>query len=221
MVYDGKTLSPRPSSWASREAREARSARFQESEIELMDEIEQLIRVKTASPTYALKRFATVSPDLNDVYRGRLLETAKVAIEVAYAEYERARTTGWKSLQGDIAFSWMSWIPFCEIRDFQKYVKGVNTAAEELVDSTMGFEFFEQAGLDCRCAKESVGKATDCIIVNDIVVDVVKVQMAEIGWMIERKCIYWAAAAMMDARIEEAGRAGVSGEVNELSSESP
>jgi hypothetical protein len=45
--------------------------------------------------------------------------------------------------------------------------------------------------------------------------------MAEIGWMIERKCIYWAAAAMMDARIEEAGRAGVSGETNELSRESP
>jgi hypothetical protein len=45
--------------------------------------------------------------------------------------------------------------------------------------------------------------------------------MAEIGWVIERKCIYGAAAAMMDARIEEAGHAGVSGEANELSSESP
>jgi hypothetical protein len=73
-----------------------------------VDEIDQLIRVKTASPTYALKRFATLSPDLNDVYRGRLLETARVAIEVAYAEYERARMTGWKNLLGDTAFSWMS-----------------------------------------------------------------------------------------------------------------
>jgi hypothetical protein len=85
----------------------------------------------------------------------------------------------------------------------------------------MGFGLFEQAELDCRCAKESVGKATDCIIVNDIVVDFVRAQMAEIGWMIERKCIYWAAAAMMDAQIEEAGRAGVPGETNELSRESP
>jgi hypothetical protein len=97
-----------------------------------------------------------------------------VAIDVAYAEYERARTTGWKDLLGDTAFSWMSWIPFGEIRDFQKYVKEVNTAVEELVDSTMDFAFFEQAELDCRCAKESVGKTMDCIIVNDIVVDVVK-----------------------------------------------
>jgi hypothetical protein len=72
-VSDRKTLSPRPFTWASREAREARSARFQETEIDLVDEIDQLIRVKTASPTYALKWFATLSPDLNDVYRGRLL----------------------------------------------------------------------------------------------------------------------------------------------------
>ena len=83
---DGKTLSPRPSTWASREAREARSARFQEDEMDLVDEIAQLIRVKTASPTYALKRLAALPPDLNDVYRGRLLDTAKAATEVAYAE---------------------------------------------------------------------------------------------------------------------------------------
>ena len=186
-----------------------------------MDEIDQLIRVKTGSPTYALKRFAALSPDVNGVYRGRLLETARVAIEVAYAEYERARTTGCKCLPGDTAFSWMFWIPFGETRDFQRYVKEINTAAEELDDSTMGFGFFEQAELDYRCAKESVGKATDCIIVNGIVVDVVKAQMAEIGWMIERRCMYWAAAAMMDARIEEAGRAGGPDEANNLISESP
>lgn len=54
--------------------------------MDLVDEIAQLIRVKTASPTYALKRLAALPPDLNDVYRGRLLDTAKAATEVAYAE---------------------------------------------------------------------------------------------------------------------------------------
>jgi hypothetical protein len=180
--------------------------------MELVDEIGQLIRVRTASPTYALKRLAALSPDLNDVYRGRLLETAKSAVEVAYAEFERARKTGWENLAGDWAFTLMSWMPFAEVRDFRKYVDEVKVAAEDLDDSTLGFGFFEAAAVDCRRARESVGKATGGIVDK-------AAQVSEIRWVIERKCMYCAAIDMMDARIGEAGRAEASGEAKESSSE--
>lgn len=127
---------------------------------------------------------------------------------------ERARTTGWKNLPGDQVFPRMSWIPFAEDRSFQKYVDMVNVLAEDLDDSASGLGFFEAAAVECRRARESVGKATD---------DVVKggaeaAQMVEIRWFIERKCMYWAAVAMVDARLEEAGCAGGSGEAKKSSS---
>jgi len=182
--------------------------------MDLVDELGQLIRVKTASPTYSLKRLAALPPDLNDVYRGRLLEAAKAAVEVAYAEFERARKTGWENYLGDLAFARMSWMPFAEIRDFQKYVNEVDVAAEDLGDSTFGFGVLEAAAVDCRRARGSVGKTADGILKGGVEA----AQLAEIRWVVERKCMYWAVVAMLDARIEEAGRAEGSGGAKESGS---
>ena len=43
--------------------------------------------------------------------------------------------------------------------------------------------------------------------------------MAEIGWAIERKCMYWAAVTVMDDWIREAGHAEGSSRVEKSSSE--
>jgi hypothetical protein len=207
---DGKVLSSRPSTWASREARESRSARFQEDEMNLVGELDQLIRLKTASPTYVVKRLADLPSDLNDVYRERLLKAARLAIEVAYAEYERDSKTGWENLPGDSAFDRMSHMPFAEVRDFQKYVDEVNAVVYQLSNMTLGVGFFEAAAVDCKRAQESADKAT-----MSIALEVARAQMVEIRWAVERKCMYWAAVAMMnariDSRVDDTGHAGGSG----------
>lgn len=182
---DGKFLSPRPSSWASREAREARSARFQENAEDALVEICSLIGLETASPTYTLSRLANLQSDLHEVHRRRLLETARSAVESAYREFDRARRAGEEKIPEDQAFLCMCFIPFAELRDFDRYVYKVVSMAEDLHDSVSELGIFAASAPDCRRALEGLRTVRDQAVGGSA-----ETEMAEIRWAVERKCMY-------------------------------
>lgn len=206
-------LSPRPPTWASRETRESGNAHLPEDKAELLDVVDGLIKLETASPTLALK-WLTYLSSLSDAHRQRLLTTARSAVETAYIAYDRVRSSGCEKMPDDMIFRRMSLIFFDKVRDFKKYVFAVDTEAGDLEDSTRGFGFFKAAALDWTSALDSVRKAASKAESGSA-----KVEMAEIVWAVERKCMYWAAVDMMRARIKEAGHAEGSGRDGKSSSE--
>lgn len=82
-----------PLSWASRGTRDL-TAKWvsSQSEKEFVLELGDLIKLQTANPAYTLKRLAAweIQLRLNDAHRAHLLETAKMAVQVAHGEFNRA-----------------------------------------------------------------------------------------------------------------------------------
>lgn len=109
----------------------------------------------------------------------------------------------------------MCFIPFAEVRDFDRYVYEVVSMAEDWQDSVSGLGFFAASEPDCRRALEGLSTVRDQAVGGSA-----ETEMAEIWRAVERKCMYWAAVTIMDARIGEVGHAGGSGKSMEISSES-
>jgi hypothetical protein len=161
-THGGRT--PRPlSTKASREARVAKSTRFQEDDIILVREISDLIALNTASPKYVLARIDALPSDLSDWHRKALLKAAREAVEVAYSAFDRARSAGREKMPEDAAFERMSRLPFADVRDFETYAFEVGITARELKESVLGFGILEVALL--RRIRRSGGRwsASVCI----------------------------------------------------------
>jgi hypothetical protein len=193
---------------SSREPSEPRRVRFQEDVDVIVPKICNLIDLRTASPTHFLRLLATLPSNLYEVHRRTLLRAARSAVGVAYGEFSLARSAAARQGTSDKPSSnWMFRIPFADVRDFKGYVNEVNEQAENLNNSMRGFEFFDVAEPDCRRAMESVR-----ISFGRTVPGSAETEMAEIRWAVERKCMYWAAVTMMEARIGEAAYARGSGQ---------
>jgi hypothetical protein len=193
---------------SSREPREPRRVRFQEDVDAIVPEICNLIGLRTASPTHFLRLLATLPSNLHEVHRRTLLRAARSAVGVAYGEFSLARSAAARQGTSDRSSSnWMFRIPFADVRDFKGYVNEVNEQAENLNDSMREFGFFDVAEPDCRRATERLRVAYGGIVPGSATAE-----LAEIRWAVERKCMYWAAVTMMEARIGEAAYAGGSGQ---------
>jgi len=104
----------------------------------------------------------------------------------------------------DAALERMCRLPVADVREFEAYVSEVASMAGEMKESVLGFEFFEAAELHSKSADHSVKKAMEWIERGGVAAE-----STEIRWAVERRCMYWAAVAMIDARID--ARVGVVG----------
>jgi hypothetical protein len=181
----------------SREARVAKSTRFPEDDIILVREISDLIALNTASPKYVLARIDALPSDLSDWHRKALLKAAREAVEVAYSAFDRARSAGREKMPEDAAFERMSRLPFADVRDFETYTFEVGITARELKESVLGFGILEVALFHSKGAENYIRDISSRTKWGGTVA-----QDKEIWWAVERKCMYWAAVAMMEARLE-------------------
>jgi hypothetical protein len=100
---NGKSPRLGPFSWGSRAARDLTGgASPSQSEAKTILEVGDLIKCRTASPVYTLQRLDGLESLLktNDLHRGNLLETARLAVQVAYGDFDRARNAARQRMSG-------------------------------------------------------------------------------------------------------------------------
>ena len=170
--------------------------RLQEDVEDVVVEICGLIKLPTDSPAGFIRRLATLPSNLHETHRRTLLKAAKTAVELAYIEFDITRSACRQRMPENRVSTWISRIPFADVRDFKECIYEVIDLAERLKDSTIGFGFFEVVEPVCRRATESVR-----ISFGRIVPEIGKAEMVEIRWAVERECMYWAAVTMIRARI--------------------
>jgi hypothetical protein len=189
----------------SREARVAGRTLSREDETALVREIIDTIGLETGTPTCVLGRLDALPCDVSEAHRKQLLEAARAAVEVAYDYYEYARSFGREKMPNDAAFERMCKIPFADLREFGAYIHEVAATAKDLKESLAGVRFFEVAEFQSKIAEDSTRKAFEWIERGGAAVEV-----TEIRWAVERKCMYWAAVALMKARIDVGLGGGIS-----------
>ena len=92
-------------------------------------------------------------------------------------------------------------IPFADVTDLQTFAHATKAVAGELANSVSNFDAI-------RGARSSLKRAAEVLetVAEDIARGGARAEMKEVCWAVERKCMYWDAVAMMDARIGKVGR---------------
>ena len=176
-----------------------------QSEMKLIFELGDLIKLQAASPVYTLQQLAKLEAVLkyNDTHRKHLLETAKLAVQIAHSEFTRARHAARQrtSKGGGEAINPAPTIHLADIKDLRKYAERSLRLTERLETSHANFGALQHIRVHHRHAVEGF-KA----VIASVVRGGPESEMMEIRWAVERKCMYWDAVAMMKARIGEAAR---------------
>jgi hypothetical protein len=165
----------RPFSWASRGARALTSdGDPSQSETKAVLELGDLIKLQTASPAYTLKRLASCEVQLkqNDVHRAHLLETAKVAVQAAHGEFNRAsHAARQRECKGGGVgtFGAAPTVQFADATDLRAFAGDAKRAADDLDNGLSGYDMFRYLGGQCSHAAaslkgvvESVGRGGAC-----------------------------------------------------------
>ena len=181
----------------------AAGARTSESTLKAVLELGDLIKLQTANPQHTLQRLAACNVEfgLSDAHRAYLLETAKLAVRVAHSEFNRAsHAVRQRACRGEgdggAAFEPAPRIPFADVTDLQTFARATKAVADELANSVSNFDAIRGARLSLKRAAEVLETVT-----KDVTRGGARAKMKEVFWAVERKCMYWDAVAMMDARI--------------------
>ena len=197
----GKSPLLHPFSWTPRTTKGfVGGASPSESEIRTILELGDLIKCQTANPVHTLQRLDGLESLLktNVLHRGNLLETANLAVQVAYSDFDRSRHAARQRMSGKEP---APTIHLADIRDLRTYVDTSLLLTKELENSMSNCGALQHLTLHYRYAAEGLK-----VVVKNVARGGADAELMEIRWTVERKCMYWDAVAMMDARIGEAGR---------------
>lgn len=198
---DGKLLrSPRPFSWASRDARGLGGADPKQNETKLVLKVGDLIKLQTASPAYTLMRLGAIESQLklNDTHRAHLLETARFALQVSYGEFDRVRDAARQRTTKGGGSDREPTIQFADVRDLQTYASTAKLLTEELDNSLSNFGVFQGVSGHYGRVAERLSS-----VIEEVGRGGAEAEIMEIRWAVERKCMYWADVDMMDAQVGE------------------
>jgi hypothetical protein len=190
-------------SWASRGARDLTGgASPGQSEAKTILEVGDLIKCRTASPVYTLQRLDALESLLktNDLHRGNLLETAKLAVQVAYSDFDRARQAARQRMSGKEP---PLMIHLADISDLRTYVETAEVLTEELETGMLYSGALRHLGAHYRYVAEALK-----VVLQSVARGGADAEMTELRWTVERKCMYCDAVAMLNARIGEANYVG-------------
>lgn len=165
-------------------------------------EITELVRVRTASSGITLQRPAELDGKLDGQERQGVLEIARTAANVASREYSRARRTRPKTvaraLERDVE------VPFSGVNDYREYLRCLQRQAKELHDGFGGLEVFHEAFYGMKLVRRSFDGMSDLAERGNAEAD-----MMEIRWLVERKCMFWAAVDILTADDTQLGQVEV------------
>jgi ATP phosphoribosyltransferase regulatory subunit HisZ len=163
-----------------------------------------LIKLQAASPVRKLKLLAGLETrlKLNEVHRAHLLDSAKLAVQVVYGEFKRARHAArQRTAKGGESSIFAPTIHLADIRDLRTFVDKSLLLTERLENGVSSFGALQHPSAHYKPAAEGLKT-----VVESLARGGPEAEMMEIRWMVERKCMYWDAVAMMNARIGDAGR---------------
>lgn len=156
-------------------------------------EIMELIKVRTASPWVTLQRLAELDDTFDGQERQGLLEIARAAANVASKEYSGVRRTRPKKLVAR-ALERNAVVPLSEVNNYREYVGRLRLQAEEMQDSVWGLAVFQEASHGVEHVRRCFNEMSDVMKRGDTEAD-----MIEIRWLVERKCMFWAAVDILTA----------------------
>lgn len=169
-----------------------------QSQADAIREICELVELWTASSTFTLERLAILDFDLNKWQRNQLLTTARQAVAAAWREYVHTQHKARDGLAKDVALQRMSQVPFPHVQDFRQYIRAVKAQCTELSLATADFAAFGDIASSVRSVEEELRKVELLTQRGRRQTDV-----QELQWLVGRKCTYWAAVEMMNARVKD------------------
>jgi len=170
---------------------------------EKLSEISELMRVKTAGAGITLQRLAELDggSELDGRERQEVLAIAREAANIASKEYARVRRTRPKMPLARI-LERNAEVPLAEVQDYKEYLRCLQLQAEELRDGVWGLGAFREVSRGVENVRKGLDEMSDTAERGDSAAD-----MVEIKWLVERKCMFWAAVDILtadDPRSEQA-----------------
>jgi hypothetical protein len=156
-------------------------------------EATELMRVRTAAAGVTLQRLAELGDKLNERERQSLLTIARAAANVAWKEYARVRRTRPKAPLARM-LERNAEVPFAEVHDYGEYLRYLQWQARELQDGVRGLAAFREASRGVGDVRKRLDEMSDTMERGGLAAD-----MAEIQWLVERKCMFWAAVDIVTA----------------------
>jgi hypothetical protein len=196
---NGKSPRLGPFSWGSRAARDLTGgASPSQSEAKTILEVGDLIKCRTASPVYTLQRLDGLESLLktNDLHRGNLLETARLAVQVAYGDFDRARNAARQRMSGKEP---PLMIHLADISELRTYVETAEALTGELETGMLYSGALRHLGAHYRYVAEALK-----VVLQSVARGGADAKITELRWTVERNCMYCDAVAMLNARIGEA-----------------
>lgn len=169
-----------------------------QSQADTIREICELMELRTASSTFVLKHLSNLDFDLNKWQRNQLLATARQAVAKAWREYVHTQHKARDSSAKDLALQRMSQVPFPHVQDFKQYIGAVRAQCVDLGLSTADFAAFGDIASGVRGVEEELRNVELLAERGRRQADV-----QELQWLVVRKCAYWAAVEMMNARVKD------------------
>jgi hypothetical protein len=161
---------------------------------EKISEITELMRVRTAAAGVTLQRLAELGDgELDGQGRQGLLAIASAAANVALKEYAWVRRTRPKApLAGMLERN--AEVPFAEVQDYGEYLRCLRWQVRELQDGVRGLGGFREASRGTKDVRKRLDEMSVLLERGGLAAD-----MAEIQWLVERKCMFRAAVDILTA----------------------
>jgi hypothetical protein len=157
--------------------------------------IKELIELRTASSIKTLQCFKNLDFQLTTSERQYLIEIAKYAGIIARREYKQHRDSS-QSLSESLCRH--IGLPLPDVDDYEHYLRDLKLQVRQLEDAVSCFPALQGPAegiremLDGMCVAIKFGGE--------------EVEMAELRWLVERKCMYWAAIDIMAEKTVESER---------------
>lgn len=156
-------------------------------------ETTELMRVRTAAAGVTLQRLEELDDELDGQERQGVLAIASAAANVASKEYARVRRTRPKTpLARMLARN--AEVPFAEVHDYGEYLLCLRWQARELQDGVWGLGGFREASRGVEDVRKRLDEVDVVLERGGLAAD-----MFEIQWLVERKCMFWAAVDILTA----------------------
>jgi hypothetical protein len=157
-------------------------------------ELTKLLRVPIASSNITLQRLGELESAPVAMQRKALLSAAKSAVSVAQAEYTRVH--GIKQSVGLLTPTLRrnAQVPLPYVQSYREYLRRIQMQAKQLHDDMRGL-FMSQEGHDgIGSVQESLEEMSALVNRRDV-----EAEMMEIRWLVQRKCMFWAAVDLLTA----------------------
>lgn len=170
-------------------------------------ETAELMRVRTAAAGVTLQRLAELGDgELDGQGRQGLLAIARAAANVASKEYARVRRTRPKAPLARM-LERNAELPFAEVHDYGEYLRCLRWQVRELRDGVWGLSGFREASRRLENVRKRFNETSESMGRGGLAAD-----MAEIRWLVERKCMFWAAVDILTADSTQSAEAGFTDE---------